>query len=77
MPIKGDHNYATLVSVVCLSVVCNILAPFGNGSTLPAEILQNGRQGRVLALMVPNGIQEEGTVSEQWRLQWGTPFNVD
>jgi hypothetical protein len=31
-----------------------------------------------LALMAPNGIQKDGTVSEQWRLQWGyPPFRVD
>ncbi len=28
--------------------------------------------------MVPNGIQKDGTVSGQWRLQWGyPPFRVD
>ena len=28
--------------------------------------------------MGPNGIQKDGTVSEQWRLQWGyPPFRVD
>ena len=28
--------------------------------------------------MEPNGIQKDGTVSEQWRLQWGYPsFRVD
>ncbi len=27
---------------------------------------------------MPNDIQKDGTVSEQWRLQWGyTPFRVD
>ncbi len=24
--------------------------------------------------MLPNGIQKDGTVSEQWRLQWGYPL---
>ena len=28
--------------------------------------------------MTPNGVQKDGTVSEQWRLQWGYPlFRVD
>ncbi len=32
----------------------------------------------VLALMAPNGIQKDGTVSEPWWLQWGyPPFRVD
>ena len=32
----------------------------------------------MLALMAPNGIQKDGTASEQWRLQWRYhPFRVD
>ena len=32
----------------------------------------------MLALMMPNGIQKDGTASEQWRLQWRYhPFRVD
>ena len=32
----------------------------------------------MLALRTPNGIQKDGTVSEQWRLQWRyPPFRVD
>ena len=37
-----------------------------------------GQARYVLALMMPNGVQKDGTVSEQWRLQWGyPPFRVD
>jgi len=62
----------------CLSVVC-LLQP---GTVLKrcnvAGCNYTGQQGRALALTMPNGIQKDGTVSEQWRLQWGYPtFRVD
>ena len=52
---------------------------FGTGR-LAAEVIWNlfSFDGRVFALMMQNGIQKDGTVSEQWRLQCGyPPFRVD
>jgi len=71
--IKGGHMLHC-----CLSV-CRLLQP---GTVLKrcniAGWNSTGWQGRVLALTMPNGIQKDGTVFEQWRLQWGyPPFRVD